>query len=48
MIETGDKSRSKKFEMTWYNNMSTNSKEKITLYPGTDFTCVSFYPDLKK
>lgn len=32
----------------WRNNMGKADPEKISDYSGTDFTCVTFSPDLKK
>ena len=34
--------------MTWYKNMSDHSEAKLEPFDGSDFTCITFKPDLKK
>ncbi|XP_065661520.1 DNA topoisomerase 2-alpha isoform X4 [Hydra vulgaris] len=45
-IETG--CDGKKFKQVWKNNMSKAEPEHIVDYSGSDFTCVTFSPDLPK
>jgi DNA topoisomerase-2 len=48
VVETADKSRGLKFKQTYRNNMGTRTEPEITKFSGTDFTCITFYPDLEK
>ena len=36
------------FKMTWRDNMSNCSAPEIKEFKGEDYTCVTFYPDLKR
>ncbi|XP_065312691.1 DNA topoisomerase 2-alpha-like isoform X2 [Gordionus sp. m RMFG-2023] len=47
-IETACRDYNKKFKQTWSDNMSSTSDPKISDFSGTDFTCVTFQPDLSK
>lgn len=47
-LETADSSRGLKFKQVFKNNMSEKSKPEIKKYSGTDFTCVTFKPDLTR
>lgn len=38
----------KKFKQTWTKNMTKPGEFKIVDYSGTDFTCITFSPDLEK
>jgi DNA topoisomerase-2 len=48
VVETADKSRGLKFKQTYRNNMGIRAEPEITKFSGTDFTCITFYPDLEK
>ncbi|XP_015928118.1 DNA topoisomerase 2-alpha [Parasteatoda tepidariorum] len=48
VVETASKQYGKQFKQTWTNNMTKTEDPKITSFSGTDFTCISFYPDLPK
>ena len=48
VVETADNRNKKYFKMTWRDNMSNCSAPEIKEHRGTDFTCVTFYPDLKR
>jgi DNA topoisomerase-2 len=48
VLETADSSRGLKFKQVFKNNMSEKSKPEIKKYTGTDFTCVTFKPDLAR
>ncbi|XP_019618193.1 PREDICTED: DNA topoisomerase 2-alpha-like isoform X4 [Branchiostoma belcheri] len=47
-VETASKEEGKKFKQTWKGNMGKAGEPKITDYHGSDFTCVTFKPDLPK
>jgi DNA gyrase/topoisomerase IV subunit B len=46
VIETADSSRGLKFKQVFSENMSQRSEPEIKKYSGSDFTCVTFKPDL--
>lgn len=49
IVETADSDNMKKFVMEWKENMSSYSEPKISnLSKKEDYTCVTFYPDLKR
>ena len=48
MLETSSKEYKRAFKQTWENNMGKASDAKIKPNASEDFTCVTFYPDLKK
>ncbi|KAI5170713.1 DNA topoisomerase II [Nematocida sp. LUAm3] len=48
IIETADAKRSKKFRQVYRNNMLEKEEPEIEPYDGTEYTQVSFIPDLKK
>ena len=48
IVETADKSRGLKFKQTYRNNMGTRSEPEISKFTGPDYTCITFYPDLKR
>lgn len=47
-LETADSSRGLKFKQVFKNNMSEKSKPEIKKFSGTDYTCVTFKPDLAR
>lgn len=47
-VETAAKQYGKQFKQTWTDNMSKSEDPKISSNKGSDFTCVTFYPDLAK
>ena len=49
IVETADSESMKKFVMEWSNNMSSHSEPNITkLSKKEDYTCITFFPDLKR
>jgi DNA topoisomerase II len=40
--------RGKKYRQVFRSNMTSKEEPAITAYAGTDFTCVTFKPDLKR
>ncbi|KAI9912934.1 hypothetical protein PsorP6_005592 [Peronosclerospora sorghi] len=51
VIETGDTATGLRYKQVWHNNMRTRGEPEITAFTGkeaTDFTKVSFSPDLEK
>uniref|UniRef100_A0A0B7A7H4 DNA topoisomerase 2 n=1 Tax=Arion vulgaris TaxID=1028688 RepID=A0A0B7A7H4_9EUPU len=48
VVETSAKEYKKAFKQTWANNMSQTKAPTITDSKETDFTSVTFYPDLEK
>ena len=46
IVETADSERGLKFKQTFRNNMGTKSTPEVTKYNGTDFTSITFKPDL--
>lgn len=48
MIECGDSKNRKLFKKTWRHNMSSSNNAEITPYDGSDYTCVSWEPDLPR
>lgn len=47
-VETVDSSRGLKFKQIYTNNMQERSVPEITKYSGTDYTCITFQPDLAR
>ena len=47
-IEAASQKEKKKFKMTWRNNMSSKSSPEISEFDKSDFTNVTFEPDLEK
>ena len=45
-VETADKKEGKKFRQTWHDNMSKEDKPVITNFRGSEYTEVSYVPDL--
>ena len=48
VLETQDKGRGLHYKQTFTNNMQDKGKPEVTKSTGTDFTCVTFYPDLAR
>ena len=48
IIETADKSRGKKYRQVFTNNMQNKEAPVLSKYSGSDYTCVTFYPDLAR
>nr|AAS90120.1 DNA topoisomerase type 2 [Tetrahymena thermophila] len=48
IVESADSKNKKKFQMTWTKNMSEQSEPQISSYTESDYTKITFYPDLKK
>lgn len=48
IVEAADGKNGKIFKQTYTNNMSTKSEPDIKTYKGEDYTCITFYPDLKR
>lgn len=47
-VETAAKQYGKVFKQTWTDNMTKTVDPKILPFKGTDYTCITFYPDLPK
>ena len=47
-VETADSSVGLKFKQIFSNNMSSKSTPEVKKYTGTDYTCISFKPDLHR
>ncbi|XP_073539488.1 DNA topoisomerase 2-alpha [Phyllobates terribilis] len=47
-VETACKEYKKVFKQTWTSNMATAGESKIKAFDGTDYTCITFQPDLSK
>ncbi|KAF8771264.1 DNA topoisomerase 2-alpha like protein [Argiope bruennichi] len=47
-VETASKDYHKQFKQTWKDNMTKAEEPKIQSFSGSDFTCITFYPDLTK
>ena len=47
-VETQCNEYKKAFKQTWNNNMGKSTDPKIVPAKGEDYTCVTFYPDLKR
>eukprot|EP01033_Poteriospumella_lacustris_P010996 gene10996-7824_t len=48
IVETADSSRGLKYSQEFRKNMSVKTEPKITSFSGTDYTCITFYPDLRR
>lgn len=48
IVETADKSSKKKFSQVFENNMSKKNKPTITDFSGSEYTKITFWPDLAK
>jgi DNA topoisomerase-2 len=48
VVETADCSRGLKYKQVFRNNMSVKLDPEITKHTGTDYTCITFYPDLAR
>lgn len=48
IIETADSKNGLRYKQEFRDNMSIKGDPTITDYDGTDFTCVSFFPDLRR
>ena len=47
-VETADSSQGLKFKQVFTKNMSERDAPKVSKYSGSDYTCISFKPDLEK
>merc|ERR1719322_1027100 len=47
-VETSSKTYKKRYRQTWSKNMSVAGDKKITTTDRTDYTCITFTPDLEK
>lgn len=47
-VETVDSSRGLKFKQSFSNNMQERSTPEVAKYTGTDYTCITFQPDLAR
>lgn len=47
-VTTACKEYKKKFKQTWSNNMGKTTNSRITEFDGSDYTEVTFHPDLQK
>ncbi len=45
-VETAYKDSKKEFKQSWASNMSKAAEPKIKEYPGSDYTRITFQPDL--
>ncbi|CAE7424251.1 TOP2, partial [Symbiodinium microadriaticum] len=48
IIETADSGTGLKFRQVYSSNMSTRSTPEIKKYSGSDYTCITFKPDLQR
>lgn len=48
VVETADRSRGLKFKQVYKDNMGSRTTPTIEKFSGTDFTSITFYPDLKR
>jgi DNA topoisomerase-2 len=48
IVETADKTRNLKYKQEFANNMSQTSPPEISKFNGTDYTCITFFPDLDR
>lgn len=48
MIETADSKHKKKYRQVFKNNMQKKEEPVIESQTGEDYTCITFYPDLKR
>jgi len=47
IVEAADEKNGKLFVQEYSENMSKKSEAKVSKYKGKDYTCITFYPDLK-
>jgi len=48
IVETADSSTGQKFKQVYENNMGSRSVPDISKHSGSDFTSITFFPDLKR
>ena len=48
IVETADSSRGLRFKQVFNNNMTSRREPEISKYTGSDFTCITFKPDLAR
>ena len=48
IVETADSSTGQKFKQVYENNMGSRTKPEVAKHSGADYTCITFYPDLKR
>eukprot|EP01031_Cornospumella_fuschlensis_P039273 gene39273-47795_t len=48
IVETADSKKGLRYRQEFSNNMTTKGDPVISAYKGTEFTCVTFYPDLRR
>jgi DNA topoisomerase-2 len=48
VVETADSSTGQKFKQVFNNNMANRKDPKISPHSGSDYTCITFTPDLAK
>jgi len=48
VVETACSDYGKKFKQVWKDNMTKTNDASITDFKGTDFTCITFQPDLSR
>lgn len=48
IVETADTSTGKKFKQVYEKNMGTRSNPEISKHSGSDYTCITFFPDLRR
>eukprot|EP00981_Chlorochromonas_danica_P016093 scaffold15638_cov268-Ochromonas_danica.AAC.1 len=48
IVETADKSRGLKYRQEFTNNMGNKGEPVVTKHSGPEFTCITFYPDLRR
>lgn len=48
IVETSDKTRKLKYSQQFHDNMRQKSVPEVTTATGDDFTCITFYPDLRR
>merc|ERR1711991_1065348 len=47
-VETADSNEGLKFKQVFSKNMSARDTPKVSKYSGSDYTCISFKPDIEK
>jgi DNA topoisomerase II len=48
IVETADQSQGLKYKQEFSNNMNSRQDPVINKYSGSDFTCITFFPDLER